>query len=119
VIARTQIADYVRLCAELGIDFYVVHDRDDDKNPASQKQNDAVQAAVTAAKPTQPSLHVYNPDLETTMGVVKNKQNLEQLLGVLGKKDYATISKDHPDLVKPIDEFAATRGLEEPIVEAS
>ncbi len=113
--SRTQIADYVRLCAELGIDFYAVHDRDDEKDAGTKKQNDVVAAAVAAAKPARPSLHVYNPDLEATMGAAKKKHNLEQLLAILGTKDYATISKDHADLVKPIDEFVATRGLEKPV----
>jgi predicted ATP-dependent endonuclease of OLD family len=110
--SRTQIADYVRLCSELGIDFYVVHDRDDEKNAVIKKQNEAVAAAVAAAKPTQPSLYVYEPDLETAMGTVKKKHNLESLLAMLGNKDYPRISTDYPDLVKPIDDFATSRGLE-------
>ncbi|GEM_PF-1408414 len=112
--SKTQITDYIRLCSELGIDFYVVHDRDDEKDAGTKKQNEIVAAAVAAAKPTHPSLHVYKSDLEATMGAVKEKHNLDQLLGMLGKKDYATISKAHPDLVKPIEEFVATRGLEKP-----
>lgn len=113
--SKTQIADYIRLCSELGIDFYVVHDRDDEKDVATKKHNEAIAAAVAAAKASQPSLHVYNPDLEATMGAVKKKHNLEQLMAILGEKNYAAISKDHPDLAKPIDEFVATRGLEKPV----
>ena len=116
--SKTQITDYIRLCSELGIDFYVVHDRDDENDAGTKKQNEVVAVAVAAAKPTHPSLHVYNPNLEATMGAVKRKHNLEQLLGILGKKDYATISKDHPDLVKPIDEFVKTRGLEKHVAAA-
>lgn len=109
--SRTQIADYVRLCSELGIDFYVVHDRDDENDAGTKKQNQIVAAAVAATKPRQPALHVYNPDLEAAMGAIKRKQNLDQLLAILGNKDYTTISKDHPNLVVPIDEFVATRKL--------
>jgi len=109
--SRAQIADYVRLCSELGIDFYVVHDRDDENDASTRKQNQIVEAAVAAAKPKQPSLHVYRPNLEAAMGAVKRKQNLGQLLAILGNKDYATISKDHTNLVAPIDEFVTTRGL--------
>lgn len=49
------------------------------------------------------------------MGAVKRKQNLDQLLAILGNKDYASITKDHPNLVAPIDEFVATRNLEQPV----
>jgi predicted ATP-dependent endonuclease of OLD family len=117
--SKTQIADYVRLCSELGIDFYAVHDRDDERDAATKKHNDSVAAAVAATKPAQPVLHVYTPDLEATMGAVKKKHNVEQLMTILGEKDYATITKDHPELVKPINEFVATRGLEKPVAAAA
>jgi putative ATP-dependent endonuclease of the OLD family len=110
-----QIKDYVRLCSELGIDFYVVHDRDDDTDASVKKRNAEIAASVAQTKPALPSLHIYTPDLEAMMGAVKKKHNLNQLLGMLGNKNYETISKNHPDLVKPIDEFVATRGLEKPV----
>lgn len=109
-----QIKDYVRLCSELGIDFYVVHDRDNEADLPIKKRNSEIATVVTQAKPKLPSLHVYTPDLEATIGAVKKKHNLDQLLEILGTKDYAAISNDHPSLVRPIDEFVATRGLAKP-----
>jgi putative ATP-dependent endonuclease of OLD family len=110
----TQIKDYVRLCSELGIDFYVVHDQDDETDASVKKRNDLIVRAVQQAGPTSPSHHVYEPDLEATMGAVKKQHNLGQLLAILGNKDYPNIAKDHPDLVKPVHEFLISRGLLRP-----
>jgi Overcoming lysogenization defect protein-like, TOPRIM domain len=74
-----QIRDYIRLCAELGIDFYVIHDRGDDNHPVIKKRNKAILDAVTTSTPANPSLHVYNPTLESAMGVQKQKENLDSL----------------------------------------
>jgi predicted ATP-dependent endonuclease of OLD family len=104
-----QIKDYIRLCAELGIDFYVIHDLDDDTDPVIKKRNKAILDTVTASAPGTPSLHAYEPTLETTMGTQKQKGNLASLLALLGNKDYQAISAQFPKLVKPIDEFVSTR----------
>jgi predicted ATP-dependent endonuclease of OLD family len=110
----TQIKDYIRLCFELGIDFYAVHDRDDDTNGATKKRNADIASAVSDATPLQPSLHVYDPTLEATMGTAKKNGNLDHLLGLLEGKDYPKITTAFPKLVKPIDEFVTTRALKPP-----
>jgi len=53
----SQIKDYVRLCAELGIDFYVVHDRDDESKEPIQRRNSQITATISATSPPYPSLH--------------------------------------------------------------
>jgi len=107
----TQIKDYIKLCQELGIDFYVVHDRDDESDPLTKKRNQAIAQAVADADQSLPSLHVYDPALEDMLGGKKTKGNLDALLSKLGSKTYGDIRCEYPDLVKPVDEFIATRGL--------
>lgn len=106
-----QIKDYIRLCSELGIDFYAIHDRDDDSKEDTKKRNEQIATVVSDAGQSYPSLHIYNPDLEATMGTEKKKSNLDHLLGLLGDKDYVSITTTYPDLVKPVDEFATSRKL--------
>jgi|Deesub1362A_J573_1020465.scaffolds.fasta_scaffold00027_174 predicted ATP-dependent endonuclease of OLD family len=106
-----QIKDYIHLCSELGVDFYVVHDRDDDSNKDIKKRNDQIAGAVSEANQSNPSLHVYNPTLEATMGTEKKKGNLDHLLELLGDKSYEDIRTTFPDLIKPIEEFVKSRGL--------
>jgi len=57
------------------------------------------------------SLHVYNSSLESTMETEKKKGNLDCLLNLLGDKKYENIIAAYPDLVKPVDEFAESRGF--------
>lgn len=106
-----QIKDYVRLCAELGIDFYVIHDSDDDSNDDIKKRNEQIAKAVSDMGQQFPSLHAYNPTLEATMGTEKKKGNLDHLLELLGDKDHVGITSTYPDLVKPLDEFVESRKL--------
>jgi predicted ATP-dependent endonuclease of OLD family len=93
------LPDYINLCARLAIDFYVIHDEDSPTTNLKQNErNDQIAKAVTAATPTYPSLHTYVPDLESTISKVKHC-GLETLL----------VSAQYPDLVKPVNEFVATR----------
>lgn len=112
----TQIKDYVRLCYELGIDFYVIHDRDDDSKTDIINRNNLIYTTVSDASSQHPSIHIYTPALEATMGTEKKQENLDHLLFLLVEKDYTTISATYPDLVKPIDEFVETRALSTNII---
>ena len=107
----SQIKDYIYLCSELGIDFYVVHDKDDDSNGDVKKRNELIAAAISDAGQLFPSLHIYNPNLEATMGTEKKRDNLDHLLELIGDKDYENIASTYPNLVKPVDEFVSSRVL--------
>ncbi len=106
-----QIKDYVQLCSGLGINFYVVHDQDDQSKTEIKKRNEEIEAAVRSADPIYPSIHTYSPTLEAAMGTEKEHNNIDHLLELLADKDFADISRAYPDLVKPVVEFAATRGM--------
>lgn len=112
-----QIKDYIKLCSELGIDFYVIHDKDDDSSEETKKRNEQIAKAVLDSGQLLPSLHIYNPNLEATMKTEKKKGNIDHLLELLGDKDYVDISATYPDLVKPIDEFVSNRVIEPQNVE--
>ncbi len=102
------IADYVMLCHQLGIDFYVIHDEDDPIQ--NKKRNERISSAVKAAGPAQSSLCVYTPDLESVMGLPRHC-GIDQLLGFLDGKTYEQMQTDYPLLIKPIEELVVTRGL--------
>jgi predicted ATPase len=102
------ISDYVMLCNQLGIDFYVIHDEDDEKQ--HEKRNHRIEVTVTAAKPKYPSLRRYAPYLEAVVGEEKHC-GIERLLSILNGKTYEQIGKEFPGLLIPIDEFASTRDL--------
>lgn len=106
-----QIKDYVKLCSELGIDFYVIHDRDDEAKPEIANRNGTIKDVVGKTALSKPSLSIYEPTLEATMGTEKRRGNLDHLLTILGDREYNAISMDYPNLVKPIDEFVHTRGF--------
>lgn len=107
----TQLKDYIHLCHELGIDFYAIHDRDNDSEPLTARRNQAIAQAAADTGQLLPSLHVYDPDLEAMVGAEKQRGNLEELLSILGDKTYGQIGREYPDLVRPVDEFISTRGL--------
>lgn len=103
------LPDYVKLSTHLAIDFYVIHDEDHPTKDAGQKKrNEKIAKAVEVGKPQHPSLHQYVPDLETTLGKAKHC-GLDVLLGILDGKSYGDISAQHPELVKPVDQFVSTR----------
>lgn len=102
------IPDYVRLCIELGIDFYVIHDQDDATR--DKKRNDRIYTAVQASNPACPSLHMYVPYLEAVMGQTKHC-GMGYLLSLLNGKGYEQITKDYPELIIPMERFVQTRGL--------
>jgi putative ATP-dependent endonuclease of the OLD family len=102
------LPDYVGLSAHLGIDFYVVHDEDDPKK--EEKRNQSIATAVKNAAPKRQSLFKFTPCLESAMGEKKHC-GLAKLLSVLDGKTYAEITQQFPDLIKPVEEFLATRGL--------
>lgn len=96
------IPDYVRLCIELGIDFYVIHDQDDATR--DKKRNDRIYTAVQASNPACPSLHMYVPYLEAVMGQTKHC-GMGYLLSLLNGKGYEQITKDYPELIIPMERF--------------
>lgn len=103
------LPDYIKLCSHLAIDFYVIHDEDNSAKDVSQKRrNERIAEAVSATSPKNPSLHLYTPDLEATMGKTKHC-GLDMLLACLDGKDYGDIGSQYPELVKPVEEFLATR----------
>jgi predicted ATP-dependent endonuclease of OLD family len=106
--SANNLPDYIGLCAHLGIDFYAVHDEDDPKT--DDRRNKKIAAAANGSGQKVPSLHKYVPCLEATMGEVKHC-GIEKLLVLLKDKSYVDIGKQFPDLVKPVDEFAASRGF--------
>jgi hypothetical protein len=106
---RDEHPDYVRLCGELGLDFYVIHDRDDHSDTAVKRRNQKIMSAVQShALEGRPSLHVYETDIEAQFGQ-RSHCGLPVLMGLLDGKDFSALSKQWPSLCVPIQEFLRTR----------
>jgi predicted ATP-dependent endonuclease of OLD family len=110
--SRSQIPDYIGLCHELGIDFYVIHDEDDPNQSEQVKENEKISNAIGACKPAKNSLYKYSPDLESISHTTKQgSDNLRHLLSLLNGKSFDQIKAEHPDLVKPVDDFLSSRKI--------
>lgn len=109
----SQIPDYVRLCHELGIDFFVIHDRDKEATDAAiKKRNADIENLIRSYSSQRLCHHVHDPNLEGVMGTIKQPSgNIEHLMSLLGTKTYAQLQADFPKLVEPIESFAKGRAF--------
>lgn len=108
--SANNLPDYVRLCGELGIDFFVVHDMDDPANPAQARRNERIGAAVAEMGPSLPAHHGFAPHLEATLGQAHHC-GVERLLDVLDRAGAAEAPSRFPELWNPLMQFATSRGL--------
>lgn len=102
------IPDYVKLCGELRIDFFVFHDEDD--QVAQKKRNDRISVAVASHAFIQPSLQLLRPCLEAELGLQPHC-GTETLLAKLDGLNWAGVEVSFPSLAGALEGFLSSRQL--------